>query len=107
MIESKRQKKKDLHLGKNLSLDFIKEKYFSYLNTKIKYPKSQFCFFYFKGFCLLPKEKCQFAHGFEDLNYSDFLLFVKDKNAFENENQKNYKKNIFIVLYQQFKNFFM
>ena len=106
MIESKRQKKKDLHLGKNLSLDFIKEKYFSYLNTKIKYPKSQFCFFYFKGFCLLPKEKCQFAHGFEDLNYSDFLLFVKDKNAFENENQKKLQKEYFYRFISTIQEFF-
>ena len=106
MIQSKHEKKKDIHFGKNLSLEFIEEKYLTYTKTKIKYPKSQFCFFYFKGFCLLPKKECQFAHGFEDLNYNNFLLFVNDKKSFENENQKKLQKEYFYRFISNSENFF-
>ena len=43
----------------------IKIEYDRYLNCKLKYPKSQFCFFYFKGTCLLGA-KCQFCYGNEE-----------------------------------------
>ena len=78
----------------NLTKEEIKEKYNSYLNCKLKYPKSQFCYFYFKGTCLLGN-KCQFCHGYEEFSMDRFLTFLEDKNAVEKSSQKFYQKFYF------------
>ena len=45
----------------NITPEQIKSQYDEYLNCKLMYPKSQFCFFYFKGTCLLGNKR-QFCH---------------------------------------------
>ena len=77
-----------------LTPDQIKIKYDAYLNCKLKYPKSQFCFFYFKGTCLLGN-KCQFCHGYEEFSMDRFFNFLKDKTAVEKSSQKYYQKFYF------------
>ena len=84
----KRKKKFDL------TTEEIKAKYDKYLNCKLKYPKSQFCFFYFKGTCLLG-DKCQFCHGYEEFSMDRYLNFLKDKDAVEKDSQKYYQKFYF------------
>ena len=72
----------------------IKVEYERYLNCKLKYPKSQFCFFYFKDECILGN-KCQFCHGYKEFSMERFLNFVKDKTAVETSSQKYYQKYYF------------
>ena len=72
----------------------IKIEYDRYLNCKLKYPKSQFCFFYFKGTCLLGA-KCQFCHGYEEFSMDRYFTFLKDKTAVNYSSQKYYQKFYF------------
>ena len=72
----------------------IKIKYDKYLNCKLKYPKSQFCFFYFKDECLLG-EKCQFCHGYQEFSMDRYLTFLQDKTAVKYSSQKYYQKYYF------------
>ena len=72
----------------------IKVEYERYLNCKLKYPKSQFCFFYFKDECTLGN-KCQFCHGYKEFSMERFLNFAKDKTAVETSSQKYYQKYYF------------
>ena len=78
----------------NITPEQIKSQYDAYLNCKLKYPKTQFCFFYFKGTCLLGN-KCQFCHGYQEFEMDRYLTFVKDKIAVENSSQKFYQKFYF------------
>ena len=78
----------------NITPEQIKSQYDAYLNCKLKYPKTQFCFFYFKGTCLLGN-KCQFCHGYQEFAMDRYLTFVKDKIAVENSSQKFYQKFYF------------
>ena len=78
----------------DLTIEEIKNKYEIYLNCKLKYPKSQFCFFYFKGTCLLG-DKCQFCHGYKEFSMDRFFTFLQDKNAVEKSSQKFYQKFYF------------
>ena len=78
----------------DLTDEQIKEKYNLYLNCKLKYPKSQFCFFYFKGTCLLGN-KCQFCHGYDEFSMDRFFTFLKDKDAVEKSSQRYYQKFYF------------
>ena len=78
----------------NITPEQIKSQYDAYLNCKLMYPKSQFCFFYFKGTCLLGN-KCQFCHGYQEFAMDRYLTFVKDKIAVENSSQKFYQKFYF------------
>jgi hypothetical protein len=48
-------------------------------NMKSSYPKGQFCSYWIRGVCWIPKEKCQFAHGMDDLNYDFLLKFSQDR----------------------------
>ena len=84
----KRKKKFDL------TKEEIKAKYNIYLNCKLKYPKSQFCFFYFKGTCLLG-DTCQFCHGYEEFSMDRFFKFLNDKEAVEKSSQRFYQKFYF------------
>jgi hypothetical protein len=77
-----------------LSIDEIKAKYKAYLNCKLKYPKSQFCYFYFKGTCLLG-DKCQFCHGYEEFSMDRFFEFLQDEYALLKSSQKFYQKFYF------------
>ena len=77
-----------------LSIDEIKAKYKAYLNCKLKYPKSQFCYFYFKGTCLLG-DKCQFCHGYEEFSMDRFFEFLQDEYAMLKSSQKFYQKFYF------------
>ena len=77
-----------------ITIEEIKLKYDRYLNCKLKYPKSQFCFFYFKGTCILGK-KCQFCHGYEEFSMDRYFTFLKDKTAVEYSCQKYYQKFYF------------
>ena len=86
---SKKRKKK-----LEITNEEIKIKYDRYLNCKLKYPKSQFCFFYFKDECLLGS-KCQFCHGYEEFSMDRFLTFLKDKTAVKYSSQKYYQKYYF------------
>ena len=86
---SKKSKKK-----LEITNDEIKIKYDKYLNCKLKYPKSQFCFFYFKDECLLGS-KCQFCHGYEEFSLERFLTFLNDKTAVKYSSQKYYQKYYF------------
>ena len=72
----------------------IKIEYDRYLNCKLKYPKSQFCFFYFKDECLLG-DKCQFCHGYQEFSMDRYFTFLKDKTAVEYSSQKYYQKFYF------------
>ena len=78
----------------NLTEEQIKSQYETYLNCKLLYPKSQFCFFYFKGTCLLGN-KCQFCHGYQEFSLERYLTFLKDKDAVEKSSQKYYQKFYF------------
>ena len=80
-----------------LTPEDIKAKYKKYLNCKLKYPKSQFCFFYFKGTCLLGK-KCQFCHGYEEFSMDRYFTFLADKDAVEYSSQKYYQKFYFNMI---------
>ena len=84
---SKKSKKK-----LEITNEEIKIKYDKYLNCKLKYPKSQFCFFYFKDECLLGS-KCQFCHGYEEFSLERFLTFLNDKTAVKYSSQKYYHFN--------------
>ena len=75
----------------------IKAKYTKYLNCKLKYPKSQFCFFYFKGTCLLGN-KCQFCHGYKEFSMDRYFTFLADKDAVEYSSQKYYQKFYFNMI---------
>ena len=77
-----------------LSIDEIKAKYQAYLNCKLKYPKSQFCYFYFKGTCLLG-DKCQFCHGYDEFSMDRFFEFLQDEYAMLKSSQKFYQKFYF------------
>ena len=77
-----------------LTEEEIKAKYEEYLNCKLKYPKSQFCYFYFKGTCLLGA-KCQFCHGFKEFSMDRFFIFLKDEEALKKSSQKYYQKFYF------------
>ena len=85
----KKRKKKFL-----FTLEEIKAKYNLYLNCKLKYPKSQFCYFYFKGTCTLGN-KCQFCHGYKEFSMERFFKFLEDKEAVERNSQKFYQKFYF------------
>ena len=78
----------------NITPEQIKSQYDAYLNCKLMYPKSQFCFFYFKGTCLLGN-KCQFCHGYQEFSMDRYLTFLKDKIAVESSSQKFYQKFYF------------
>ena len=78
----------------NITPEQIKSQYDAYLNCKLKYPKTQFCFFYFKGTCLLGN-KCQFCHGYQEFAMDRYLTFLKDKIAVESSSQKFYQKFYF------------
>ena len=78
----------------NLTPEQIKSQYDAYLNCKLMYPKSQFCFFYFKGTCLLGN-KCQFCHGYQEFSMDRYLTFLKDETAIEKSSQKFYQKFYF------------
>ena len=78
----------------NITPEQIKSQYDEYLNCKLMYPKSQFCFFYFKGTCLLGN-KCQFCHGYQEFSMDRYLTFLKDKIAVESSSQKFYQKFYF------------
>ena len=78
----------------NLTPEQIKSQYEAYLNCKLMYPKSQFCFFYFKGTCLLGN-KCQFCHGYQEFSMDRYLTFLKDETAIEKSSQKFYQKFYF------------
>ena len=78
----------------DLSMEEKKAKYETYLNCKLKYPKSQFCFFYFKGTCLLGN-KCQFCHGYEEFSTDRYFTILQDKEAIEKSSQKYYQKFYF------------
>ena len=78
----------------NITPEQIKSQYDAYLNCKLKYPKTQFCFFYFKGTCLLGN-KCQFCHGYQEFSMDRYLTFLKDKIAVESSSQKFYQKFYF------------
>ena len=84
----KKKRKLDLNPEK------IKFEYERYLNCKLKYPKSQFCYFYFKGTCTLGN-KCQFCHGYSEFSMDRYLTFLKDKDAIENGDQHFYQKFYF------------
>ena len=84
----KKKRKLDLNPAK------IKFEYERYLNCKLKYPKSQFCYFYFKGTCTLGN-KCQFCHGYKEFSMDRYLTFLKDKDAVENGDQHFYQKFYF------------
>ena len=86
---SKKRKKK-----LEITNEEIKIKYDKYLNCKLKYPKSQFCFFYFKDECLLGS-KCQFCHGYEEFSIDRFFTFLNDKTAVKYSSQKYYQKYYF------------
>ena len=77
-----------------ITIEEIKIKYDKYLNCKLKYPKSQFCFFYFKDECLLDS-KCQFCHGYKEFSLDRFLTFLQDKTAVKYSSQKYYQKYYF------------
>ena len=77
-----------------LTIEEIKSKYEKYLNCKLKYPKSQFCYFYFKGTCLLGN-KCQFCHGYNEFSMDRYFTFLEDKDAVEYSSQKYYQKFYF------------
>ena len=77
-----------------LTEEEIKSKYEEYLNCKLKYPKSQFCYFYFKGTCLLGN-KCQFCHGYKEFSMDRFFIFLKDEFALKKSCQKYYQKFYF------------
>ena len=83
---SKKKKKK-----LEITIEEIKIEYDKYLNCKLKYPKSQFCFFYFKDECLLGP-KCQFCHGYEEFSLDRFLTFINDKTAVKYNSQRYYQK---------------
>ena len=78
----------------NITPEQIKSQYDEYLNCKLMYPKSQFCFFYFKGTCLLGN-KCQFCHGYQEFSLERYLTFLKDETAVEKSSQKYYQKFYF------------
>lgn len=78
----------------NLTPEQIKSQYNEYLNCKLMYPKSQFCFFYFKGTCLLGN-KCQFCHGYQEFSLERYLTFLKDETAVEKSSQKYFQKFYF------------
>lgn len=75
----------------SLILEEIKKKYEEYLNCKLGYPKSQFCYFYFKGSCILGS-KCQFCHGYQEFSMDRYLAFLKDESALRKSCQKYYQK---------------
>ena len=90
--------KEEIPVKKKRLLDLnptkIKFEYERYLNCKLKYPKSQFCYFYFKGTCTLGA-KCQFCHGLNEFSMDRYLTFLKDKDAVENGDQHFYQKFYF------------
>ena len=77
-----------------ITIEEIKIQYDRYLNCKLKYPKSQFCFFYFKDECLLGN-KCQFCHGYKEFSWDRFFTFLNDKDAVKYSSQKYYQKYYF------------
>lgn len=46
---------------------------------KSNYFKGQFCSYWIRGVCWIPKEKCQFAHGIDDLIYENFVRLSENR----------------------------
>ena len=89
---------------KKYSLEKIKEQYNDYINHKFKYPKGQFCLFYFKGTCTL-NDKCQFAHGINDFSFENYLKLINDPEAIKTELQKNWQNYKFYQLFKEYSSY--
>ena len=82
--------------SRNKTKEEILAEYNKYLAHNFKYPKAQFCYFYFKGICM--NNKCQFVHGIKELDFDSFLLFIQDKEIFNKEKQIQWQKPYFYRL---------
>ncbi len=83
------------------SIEKIKEQYNKYINHKFKYPKGQFCLFYFKGTCSL-NDECQFAHGMTDFSFENYLKLINDPEAIKTELQKYWQNYKFYQLFKEY-----
>ena len=82
--------------SRNKTKEEILSEYIKYLAYNFKYPKAQFCYFYFKGICI--NNKCQFAHGIKELDFNSFLRFIQDKETYNKEKQIQWQKPYFYRL---------
>jgi len=87
--------------NKNKKLKFTEEekqkKFEHYEKFVTKYPKGQLCTYFLRGLCW--HEKCQFAHGIDDIDLEMHKQVVRDKKAktFDNcENVSNLQKPYYI-----------
>ena len=92
--KNKEKKKKN-------SIETIKKNFNNYVNHKFKYPKGQFCLFYFKGTCSL-NNKCQFAHGMTDFSFENYLKLINDPEAIKTELQKYWQHYNFYQLFKEY-----
>ncbi len=92
--KNKEKKKKN-------SIETIKVNFNNYVNHKFKYPKGQFCLFYFKGTCSL-NNKCQFAHGMTDFSFENYLKLINDPEAIKTELQKYWQHYNFYQLFKEY-----
>ena len=87
--------------NQKIPIEKIREEYNIYINHKFKYPKGQFCKFFFRGTCTL-ENKCQFAHGMRDFSFDNYLKFINDPEAIKTESQNVWQPYYYYRLFKEY-----
>ena len=87
--------------NQKIPIEKIREEYNIYINHKFKYPKGQFCKFFFRGTCTL-ENKCQFAHGMTDFSFDNYLKFINDPEAIKTESQNVWQPYYYYRLFKEY-----